>query len=832
MSKKQFLQNILEEGRKKTYTPFAHEFLDVENKIREEINFKLKDNNLEILQRDDNAIFPFTSDTGASISPEVITQRVIATELLRLTGFNGYIETEREAISSLFKSENSVSPLVFFAASTTQANKLSLSAVADVQPIKGDIALASTHSHIFAFEVGQPAESVIPKDEITGKLTVEDLERATNEYSKIKRRVKTIHLDQPTKGDYFYSPEEIKQITKWAHERKISVSMDAERLVGYLANSGLTYKDFTSDCGVDIVTVGMQKNGGARSSATIVLNTEYLPNKKDLIRRVESFQHFIGNVTDNPLAIASGWKEMVDSDLYIQNANRANAQATKIAEVISSFVFDGTAVEIQNFPLTTNMIFAKLPRGFVDSFNEIKDGIALSPDRFGITRIVTAHDTKDADVEYMIAKLNAVYNQQPNFNKLTLSGGGIRYRDDKNNPVIKSAIEKISTVVKSACDDNLGEINQSSLKFKSESAQQPIVLEEILDEHSLYHTPYGLDKSSDLAKSSIKKLFGREYDNNVKIVFASSRNQAANSAIMFTANVNTPSVTMVSEDSKMHHLSHNRSIKAISLDGEYKKTGKLNPKIISGLLKFHNTERGMHVPFITSVCIEQPTKSGYVYSKEEISEISRAAHENNIPLIVNMHRFSYHLADSGESYKDYANCGADIVTIGFSTLGGANNSAIVVLDSKYLNTELNEIEIKLNRTVKGNGGKQSGQVYGNIGWHEMIENELWRDVAKGVNVAVGKVEDALKEVGIEVQEGRDKSNIISFKLPSELAKSEHLKKYQFKENEKGTHSLRITSSITDKDIENLKSDFLRAQSEKKAANIRSNRRDHSGNFRN
>jgi threonine aldolase len=494
----------IQTNKKIAYSPYKHELIYNEIAIRKYISAELSKMNLFELKREKLPIFPFYSDTGASISPEVVLQRIASEELLRVTGFNGYIEKERESVAGLFKSDKlKMMPLVFFTSSTTQANKLSLVSASDIQPIKGDIALASIHSHIFSFEVSQPAEPIKPKDEIQGKITTEDLDIELKEYQKIGRRVKLIHLDQPTKGDFFYSPQEIKKITEWAHKRKIAVSMDVERLVGYLANNNLNYKDFTSDCGVDIVTLGMQKNGGARSSAIIILNTDYLPNKKDLTRRLDSFQRFIGNITDNPLSIITGWEEMIETKLYLKNASKANTQSNKVAKAIIEL---GKDFEFQNYPLTTNMIFVKIPKEFIEKFNSIKDGVYFHPDRYGVTRIVTAHDTSDQDVEYLIKKINAVSKD-----KIDLFEPSDEIEKDrfslKND---KDIFYNLENLINKSISFNTE--NTSFLKLSSENAKLKDIITNTINESFLFHAPYGQDKITMSSKTVVKKLFDKEND--------------------------------------------------------------------------------------------------------------------------------------------------------------------------------------------------------------------------------------------------------------------------------------------------------------------------------
>jgi threonine aldolase len=787
---------------------------------------------------------PFASDTGSTLVPETLAAKIWRNAVLLQNGFDPkHIEEARGAIRSLFadsknpiKSEREEavrSMKVYFTSSTTQANKVAVSCVSNINSEFGDIAIAAHNSHVFLHEVGQPAEKVFPENKVTGKLTVADLDKAAAHYEgALGKRIKILHLDQPTNGDYFYTEEELKSLSTWAHAKGIPVSMDVERVVNFLPGRYDSYHDLTVKCGIDVVTLGMQKNGGARSSAVVVLDEKYLSDREHLDRRAVAFFKKIGNVTNNRTFITSGWKEMVEGGLYQKNAAKANAHAKRIAEVIKNFTFDEKLLEIQNYPLTTNMIFAKFPRDFVNFFNsftkEIGDGhLQLMPDRNGVTRIVGAHDTMEVETDHFIECLTNAYEKysakkrgdEVKVEDVKIEIGEVKDLDpaftaEEIGSVAAAIVAKVSDAVIVSGNGR----NGVSRKF-SPSGEAPIdpavITRMIIGNTAGYHLPYGDDDVTHEAKDRLRKVFQLSPDIPMPIAFTSSKDQAI-SCVMQFLKATDESVVLVSQGSASEHLRFGRNVKPLDLSGDYQKMDKLDPRGVEAILSYHNTNRGKHVPLVAGVMIQQPTQSGYVYTPEEIEKISGIAHKHNVPVIMQTIGFSYHLAKTGETYKKYTtDCGVDACTVGFQGLGGSLSSAVVVLNPSLLpfrsDDHLN-LQIFVDRTVKENGGKQSDSSTLVTGWSTMLEEDRWRANANKANASVEKIISALREVGVEFENKNPAHNIIALRLSEKALKNLNESGYEFKmDRESGYVKIRVPYSASGEEVDKFIIDVSNAR---------------------
>ncbi len=820
------------------------------------------------------AIFPFASDTGSPKIFEVLARQSWENENLKVHGYNpDFLRKQKAEIKSLFiddslneeeKALKAGQMRVTLTSSTTQANKVGVTCISNINRNNGEVALASKHSHIFIFELGQPALSITPSDEVTGKLTVADLDKSLKQQIKNGKRVKLIHLDQPTNGDYFYSEEELKKITTWAHQRAIPVSMDIERLGNNLPVTGKDYYDFTTKCGVDIVSLGMQKTGGARSSANIVLDKTYIADPENLKQRTDSFLRAIGGVTDNRTFVIAGWEEMLKDKRYLENAKNANENSNQIAEFIKQFSFpvkkDSAAkddiqeivpLEMQNYPLTSNMIFTKFPREFLKMFNDAiaksertpdyAKELSLNIDRYGVTRIVSSYDVGKGEVEFFTTCLGMCYEQfcserdiKPKANlKYSISEESVIDKEadlESEHLAIKKDGEAVFKALLKKASESISKQDPLNFTRKFTCEGDVPMLDEVLMKIFLenlkgYHKPYGNDEVSLESKTYLRQMFNTvskdKEDKAIPVVFTASKAQAVTGVTQFVK-FTEESVTLVSEGSYEEHYKHGRSVKGLELDGEYKRTDKLDPSSIGKILEFHNSDAGKHTPIVSAVMIQQPTSKGYIYTPEEISKITKESHRHHVPVIMQTIGFSYHLARENESYDKYTTeCGVDIVTLGFSRLGGGLSSAIAVLDQTYLPSSANSatsLQTMLDRTVKENGGKQSDSATLAAGWKEMIEKDLWRESAQKANHNFDRMMNFLsqyktRENPIEFENEKPAHNIISVKLSDDFWDIMNNKGYDFKVNEEGYVKCKVPYSLRDQDVVKFYSDFEQAHKE-------------------
>lgn len=859
------------------FCSYSNKFLDTAHRIQSinPANFTFKDFKQEFkemcveaenYQKRHNNRTPYGmfSDTGSVISHDVMAKKFYNNAIITALGPDPeLIENEKKAVKKLFIDDEALTRqeqlaamekiTVNYTSSSTQANKIIVTCYCNINRNNGEIALASSHSHIFGFEVGQPAEKVYPKDTVTGKLTVQDLIAADLRYSKLGKRTKAIHLDQPTKGDYFYTEDEIKCITEWAHSKKIPVTMDIERLANYLPKANYdSYYKLTVGCGIDAVTLGMQKNGGARCSAAIILDRTYLDNDHYIDQRTAAFIKTLGDVSDNKTFIASGWNEMVDGKKYQAHALSANNKVDRIAKALKNLSFDSSQenavkengdVEFQNYPPTTNMIFTYLPKKFIDVFNKVSainnDGLKLTQDRYGTTRIVTSYDVPEEEIEHYISCIQDSHNiyssmsQDDEVSDLSLSPRPKNTKSPLLNTqelglTLKESTDIVKLLIKKAEESAL--VNaKNNINWKFTNPERPLdprVLIKIFENNSTgYHSPYGDDDISKESKETLRQVFKPKaiLGGDSPVVLTSSKAQSITGVMQFLKATDQSGI-LVAEGSYADHCKYGRPVKVLELTGEYKESDKLDPRGVAALLDFHNSNNGKHVPLLTGIMIEQPTSKGVLYTPDEIKDIAEAAKKYNVPVVLQTSAFTYGLAKHGHDYKEYSTDRlVDICAISFQGVGGGPSSAIVVLNPiclPYHDNNSAYLEVMLNRTVKENGGKQSDSATLSTGWKEMFEQNIWRENAQKVNANIAKLVQEFKKYqfngqDIEFENENPSRNVIAAKLPEKFVKSLNEKGYEFNIDVSGYVRCQVPYNLRDEEVEKFFGDFKLAHEEYK-----------------
>jgi threonine aldolase len=79
-----------------------------------------------------------------------------------------------------------------------------------------------------------------------------------------------LSITQPTECGTVYRCDEIRQLTDVAHQHGLAVHMDGARLANAIAHVGCSAADMTWRCGVDVLSLGANKNGCLLAEAVVV----------------------------------------------------------------------------------------------------------------------------------------------------------------------------------------------------------------------------------------------------------------------------------------------------------------------------------------------------------------------------------------------------------------------------------------------------------------------------------------------------------------------------------------------------------------------------------
>ena len=291
----------------------------------------------------------FASDNYAGVLPEVLAALADANGGHQVSyGEDEYTGRLRDVIRTEFGARAEVFPVF----NGTGANVTALTAMV---PRWGAV-VATGSAHIHTDEGGAPERVsglkllVVPAEH--GKLTTAAAETEAWGWGNEHRpQPLALSITQSTELGTVYSPAEVQAIADFAHERGMAVHMDGARLWNAAAALGLPFSAFTTDAGVDVVSLGGTKNGLLGAEAIVVLDPA----------RVDGL-HFLRKLN---MQLASKMRfasaqllALFDDGLGLRTAAHANAMAARLRAGLEG-------VEGIGFSHATeaNAVFATPPTG-------------------------------------------------------------------------------------------------------------------------------------------------------------------------------------------------------------------------------------------------------------------------------------------------------------------------------------------------------------------------------------------------------------------------------------------------------------------------------------
>ena len=211
----------------------------------------------------------FASDNYSGIHPEILQAIIQANE--QHVGSYGNDPYTEKAIH-LFKKEFGAQAEVFFVYNGTGANVSALSALTK----SFHSILAPELAHINVDESTAPEKflgcKIIGIPAPDGKLTPEAIEekiiRVNDQHHP---QAKVISISQSTEYGTVYTVDEIKAIKALATQYGLFLHMDGARISNAAVALGKSFKEFTSDVGVDVISFGGTKNGLLAGEAVVFL---------------------------------------------------------------------------------------------------------------------------------------------------------------------------------------------------------------------------------------------------------------------------------------------------------------------------------------------------------------------------------------------------------------------------------------------------------------------------------------------------------------------------------------------------------------------------------
>jgi threonine aldolase len=326
----------------------------------------------------------FASDNYAGIHPEVLAA-IASANVGHQTAYGADVVTER--LGTVVRQHFGDQAEVFPVFNGTGANVVALQAMMQ----RWEAVICASSAHINADEGGAPEKMAglklwtVPAPD--GKLTPELIDVHAFGFGDVHRaQPSVVSITQSTEMGTIYTPEEVRAICEHAHSLGMSVHMDGARISNAAAALGVGMRAFTTDAGVDLLSLGGTKNGAMGAEAVVVLNPRFssaVPFVRKTSMQLSSKMRF----TSAQLV------GLFEGDLWLQLATHSNSMAAALDKGVRAI--DG--IEVPR-PTQANAVFARLPMPVIERLQQ-QFRFYVWDQTLGEVRWMCSWDTSEQDVE-------------------------------------------------------------------------------------------------------------------------------------------------------------------------------------------------------------------------------------------------------------------------------------------------------------------------------------------------------------------------------------------------------------------------------------------------
>ena len=335
----------------------------------------------------------FASDNYSGIHPEILEAIQHANQSHEIS----YAEdTYTEKTNALFREIFGAKTEVLYAFNGTGANVIALKCAL----LPFEAVLCAETAHINADECGAPTQStgssLITIKTPNGKLTPELLKPFMSRKGNVHNtQPRVISISQSTELGTVYSLTELKALCSFAHENDLFVHLDGARISNAVAALGVSLKEATVDCGVDIMSFGGTKNGLMIGEAVLIFNDE-------LKKYAAFYQKQTAQLFSKNRFIAAQFYALLKNDLWLRMATHANQMAAFLAESVAGL--PGVTITQK---VDANALFVIIPPHAVEPLRAKYRFYTWSEDT-GELRWMCSFDTTREDVMDFVRALKSL----------------------------------------------------------------------------------------------------------------------------------------------------------------------------------------------------------------------------------------------------------------------------------------------------------------------------------------------------------------------------------------------------------------------------------------
>jgi threonine aldolase len=254
-------------------------------------------------------------------------------------------------------------------------------------------------AHINVDECGAPERiagaKLVDVPTPDGKLTPELVRsRLTGFGDQHHVQARVVSISQSTELGTVYVPAELRALADVAHEAGLLLQMDGARLVNAAEALGVGLRALTTDCSLDVLTLGGTKCGLLGAEAVVFFRPElaaaYLYARKQGTQLASKMRF-----------ISAQLLRLFEGGLWRETAGHANALARRLGDAVAAT--PGVALA---YPVQANAVFAALPEQAIERLHE-RYHFYVWDEGAGVVRLMCSWQTTPQDVDDLVAALRA-----------------------------------------------------------------------------------------------------------------------------------------------------------------------------------------------------------------------------------------------------------------------------------------------------------------------------------------------------------------------------------------------------------------------------------------
>ena len=339
----------------------------------------------------------FGSDNHSGVSPEIL-QALAAANVDHALAYGDDEWCART--EQLFREHFGPQAKPYFVFNGTGANVLCIDAMCRSH----EAVVCAETAHINVDECGAPQRVVgcrlLTVDTPDGKLTPELVRTRLHGFGfEHHSQPRAISISQPTELGTLYTLAEIRALADLAHTYNMYLHMDGARLANAAVALGCSFKEMTTDLGVDCLSFGGTKNGLLMGESCVLLNPALDIDMK--YRRKQMTQ-----LCSKMRFMAAQFEAYLTTGLWRRNAEHSNRMAQLLHSQLSSL-----APQLEGmYPVPVNTVFVPLPTEvwhalqqeyFFYDWDEAND----------VVRWMCSFDTTEDDIHAFLASLKRLLNK-------------------------------------------------------------------------------------------------------------------------------------------------------------------------------------------------------------------------------------------------------------------------------------------------------------------------------------------------------------------------------------------------------------------------------------